>query len=157
MKKNDFYDDKIYNDMYAHAVETLEIKKKKDAEYITAEKLKALKQGQDTNTKIIFWTWKKKLVCSALVIIAVNVVMFWQLSFAVAFWSALGTWAVYFFALWLINCFNESKPIDAIGTKGQNNDKNPVIGQEKTKEEIKQPSIGNKNNQIIDPTKNNLN
>ena len=157
MKKNGFYDDKIYDDMYKKALETLEIKKKKDAEYITAEKSKALKQGQDTNTKIIFWTWKKKLVCSALVIIAVNVVLFWQLSFAVAFWSALGTWVLYFFVLWLINRFNESKPIDAIGTKGQNNDKNPVTVKGKTKE-ITQPSIDNKNNQIIDPNqKNNSN
>ena len=157
VKQNDFYDDKIYNDMYAYAVETLEIKKKKDAEYIAVAKLQAVKQGQYTNTKIIFWTRKKKLVCSALVIIAVNVVLFWQLSFAVAFWSALGTWVLYFFVLWLINRFNGSEPIDTIGTKGQNNDKNPVTVKGKTKE-ITQPLIGNKNNQIIDPNqKNNLN
>ncbi|MBQ9491916.1 MAG: hypothetical protein IJU86_04000 [Firmicutes bacterium] len=159
MKKNGFYDDKIYDDMYKKALETLEIKKKKDAEYITAEKLKALKQGPDTNTKIIFWTWKKKSSAGAvaLVIIAVNVVMFWQLSFAVAFWSALGTWVLYFFVLWLINHFNESKPIDAIGTKGQNNDKNPVTVKGKTKE-ITQPLIYDKDGPIIDPNqKNNSN
>ena len=191
IKKNGFYDDKIYDDMYKKALETLGMQKKKndvkiktakssegkdtvikineenDNEYedvgtktknteIKIEDVKT-KNATDTNTKIIFWTWKKKLVCSVLVIIAVNVVLFWQLSFAVAFWSALGTWVLYFFVLWLINRFNESKPIDAIGTKGQNNDKNPVIGQEKTKEEIKQPSIGNKNNQIIDPNQKNNN
>ena len=152
VKKNNFYDD-----MYKKALEKLEIKKKKDAEYIAVAKLQAVKQGQDTNTKIIFWKRKKKLVCSALVIIAVNVVLFWQLSFAVAFWSALGTWVLYFFVLWLINRFNGSEPIDTIGTKGQNNDKNPVTVKGKTKE-ITQPLIGNKNNQIIDPNqkKNNL-
>ena len=161
VKKNDFYDDKTYDDMNNKALEKLKMNKKKYAEYIKIKTAKSsenttteTKNTGDTNTKIIFWTWKKKSSAGAvaLIIVAGNVVLFWQLSFAVASLSALGTWALYFFLLWLINHFNKTEPGDKIGNKKTNNNKKPIISPKK--EEIEQPLI---NNQIIDPNQKNNN
>ena len=136
-------------------------KEENDTKYIKTETAKKsegtiteIKTTKGTNNKIIFWTWKKKSLAgaAALVIVAGNVVLFWQLSFTVASLSALGTWALYFFVLWLINRFNGSKPDDKMSTTESKDNKKPII--DPTKEKIKQPLI---NNQIIDPNQKNNN